>query len=153
MRQLKHEDIESVFGLIQNTIDVSYYGVYPTEAIEFFKDYHSAEHIISDAATGYTIVAECNGEILGTGTLLGTNIRRVFVRPLHQHRGIGKLIVQELEIKASTEKSATLDLEASLVSRQFWELLGFVAQREEYIPVQNGQKLHYCKMVKTLSDG
>lgn len=152
VRQLNEEDLPSVYRLIQNTIEISYGEVYPKEAIEFFKDWHSEECISNDAAAGYTVVAEDNSEILGTGTLFGTNIRRVFVNPLHQHLGIGKLIVKELERKALIEKLTALDLEASLVSRQFWESLGFVVQREDYVPVRNEQKLYYYKMVKTLNN-
>jgi len=152
IRKLNEEDLQSVYRLIQNTIDISYREVYPREAIEFFKDYHSEELILNDAITGYTVVAACNSEVLGTGTLLGTNIRRVFISPLHQHRSIGKMLVQELERKALNEKLATLDLASSLVSRQFWESLGYVLQSEEYIPVRNDQKLYFYRMVKTLDD-
>jgi GNAT superfamily N-acetyltransferase len=74
----------------------------------------------------------------------------VFVSPLHQHMGIGKLIVQDLEEKASLEKLTTLDLGASLVSREFWESLGFIVQIEDYVPVQNNQKLSYYKMFKMI---
>jgi GNAT superfamily N-acetyltransferase len=150
IRKFNREDLQSVYRLIQYTIDTSYREAYPREAIEFFKGYHSTERILNDASTGYTIVAECNCEILGSGTLAGTNIRRVFVSPLYQHKGIGKMIVQKLVKKASLKKLTTLDLEASLVSRQFWESIGFVVQREDYVPVRNNQKLSYYKMVKTI---
>ena len=152
IRRLNQKDLQSVYKLIQNTIGISYSEAYPREAIEFFKNYHSKEQILDDTTNGYTLIAECNGEIIGTATLLGTNIRRVFVSPPHQHRGIGKLLVQELEKKALREKSTTLDLEASLVSKQFWESLGFTVHTEEYFPVRNDQKLHYYKMIKTLND-
>jgi N-acetylglutamate synthase-like GNAT family acetyltransferase len=152
IRKFNEEDLQSLYRLIQNTIDISYHEAYPKEAIEFFREYHSKEQILNDTATGYTVIAEYNSEVLGTGTLFGTNIRRVFVNPLLQHRGIGKLIVQELERRASVEKIATIDLEASLVSRQFWESLGFVIQREDYVPVRKDQKLCYYKMIKTLDD-
>ena len=151
IRKFNEEDLRSVYRLIQHTIDTSYHEAYPREAIEFFEGYHSKEHILNDAATSYTVVAECKFEVLGTGTLLGINIRRVFVSPLYQHKGTGKLIVRELERKASLDKLTTLDLEASLVSRQFWESLGFLVEREDYVPVSNNQKLSYYKMVKTLN--
>jgi N-acetylglutamate synthase-like GNAT family acetyltransferase len=150
IRKFSEEDSQPVYQLVQNTIDVSYHTAYPEEAVEFFKEHHREEQILNDAATGYTVVAESNHEIVGTGTLLGIHIIRVFVAPLHQHRGIGKVIVQELEREASVEESTTLYLEASLVSRQFWESLGFIIQREDYIPVGNDQKLHFIRMVKTL---
>jgi len=152
IRRLNEEDLPSVYRLIQDTIDISYYGAYSTEAIEFFKDYHSKDFILDDAANGLTILAECSIGVVGTGTLLGTNIRRVFVAPVYQYKGIGKVLVQELERKASLERYTTLDLEASLVSRQFWESLGFKIEREDYIPVKNGEKLYYYKMTKTLGD-
>ena len=150
LRQFNEEDLSSVYRLIQNTVDISYHGVYPIEAIEAFQNHHSEEQILSDAATGYTVVAESNNEILGTGTLYETNVRRVYISPHHQHKGIGRLIVEELEKKARTEKLTTLDLGASLVSRQFWESLGFVVKKEDYMPVRNNQKLHFFWMVKTI---
>jgi GNAT superfamily N-acetyltransferase len=135
IREFGKEDLPSVYRLVQNTIDISYHEAYPIEAIEFFKDHHSKKNILNDAATG---------------TLLGTNVRRVFVSPVHQHRGIGQLIAQELERKASLDKLVALDLASSLVARQFWESLGFVMQREDYVPVWNGQKLLFYRMAKTL---
>ena len=152
VREFREGDLSSVQRLIPSTIDASYAGVYPGEAIEFFKDYHSEQQIVGDATAGYTVVAEYGTVMVGTGTLAGTNIRRVFVHPRHQHRGIGKLIVRELERRARIEKSLTLDLEASLVSVRFWESLGFVVQGEDRIPVKNGQELRYSKMVKALDD-
>ncbi len=152
VREFSKEDLSPLRRLITRTIDASYGGVYPTEAIEFFKDYHSEQQILGDATAGYTVVAEHGTVIVGTGTLSGTNIRRVFVDPRHQHRGAGKLIVRELAERASIENSPALDLEASLPSVRFWESLGFVVVRDDHIAVKNGQKLRYFKMVKTLDD-
>jgi citrate lyase synthetase len=150
-RQFINKDLPAVYSLIQNTIDFCYSGIYPEEAIEFFKKYHNHNNILNDTAAGYTIVVESNRQIIGTGTLLDTNIRRVFVDPAHQQRGIGKLITQELEQKASLKKLASLDLQSSIVSREFWESMGYIVQEEYYIPVQNNQKLRFYEMTKTLS--
>lgn len=150
VREMNEEDLGSLYVLVQNTTQISYQGFYPDEAIEFFKNYHSKESIKKDAASGYTVVAEMKGEVVGTGTLLGTNIRRVFVKPSLQQKGIGRLIVQRLERRASAEKLATLDLDSSLASRKFWESMGFVLQKEDYIPVGNGKRLLFFKMNKTL---
>ena len=93
---------------------------------------------------------ECNNEILGTATLLNTNIRAVYVDPLHQRRNIGKMLIRELEKRALLEKLTTLDLEASFASRKFWESLGYVVQKVDCLPVPNIQKSIYYKMAKTL---
>jgi GNAT superfamily N-acetyltransferase len=150
LREFRQEDVEALKRLIYKTIDISYHKVYPEEAIEYFKDYHTEEHILGDAIEGYTIILECDGKIVGTGTLLGTNIRRVFIDPSHQHKGLGKLVMHELEKRALEKGISILDLSASLVSKQFYDSSGYVTQKEDYIPVRNKQKLSYYAMVKTL---
>ena len=78
------------------------------------------------------------------------NVRRVYIDPQHQHRGIGQLIVKKLEQKAKSERLEKLDLSASLKSRRFWEAMGFVFVAEYFIPVANDKKLIYYEMAKTL---
>lgn len=148
---MKEADLQSAYSLSQDTIQVSYHETYPVETIEFFADYHSKRSIWNDATSGYAVVAQSDDEIVGTGILLGTNIRRVFVSPKHQNKGIGKSIVQELVRMAQFEKLPALDLDSSLGAREFWESLGFVIQKEDHIPVRNGKRLLFFRMVKTLA--
>jgi GNAT superfamily N-acetyltransferase len=148
---MKEADLQPAYSLIQDTIQASYHQVYSVEAIEFFQGYHSRRSIWDDATSGYAVVAESDDEIIGMGILLGTNVRRVFVSPKHQHRGIGKSIVQELVRMALFEKLPALDLDSSLTAREFWESLGFVVQKEGHIPVRNGKELLFFRMVKTLA--
>jgi GNAT superfamily N-acetyltransferase len=150
VREIEDADFELVYALIQDTILESYSGVYPAEAIEFFQSYHSKKSIKNDAASGYTVVAESHGRLVGTGTLSGTNVRRVFVSPIQQHRGIGKVIEGELERKAASQKLPSLDLDSSLVSGRFWESMGFTKQKDDFIPIRNGKRLLYCRMAKSL---
>jgi GNAT superfamily N-acetyltransferase len=123
LREFRRKDLEALKKLIYKTKDISYYNVYPEEAIEYFRGCHSEAHILGDVREGYTIILECNGKIVGTGTLLGTNIRRVFIDPSHQHKGLGKLVMHELEKQALARGINILDLSASLVSKQFYESL------------------------------
>ena len=150
LRQMKTTDLAAVYALVQNVIEVSYADVYPPEAIEFFKNHHSEENILQDIARGYIVMAESNGQLLGTGTIIGTSIRRVFINSEYQRHGIGKIIAEKLERKARANGLAKLDLSASLKSRQFWEAMGFVSTGEFALPVANGQKLIFYEMTKTL---
>ena len=152
MREFGRDDLQAVKRLIHKTIDISYHEVYPEEAIECFKDYHSEKHILNDARDGYTIILQANGKIIGTGTLLGTNIRRVFIDPSYQHKGFGKLVMYQLEERAAREEICVLDLSSSLVSKRLYDSLGYVTKKRDYIQVRNGQKLVYYAMVKTLND-
>ena len=84
LRTMKTTDLEPVYELVQKTIAVSYADVYPPEAIEFFKNHHSKENILKDIERGYIVVAESGGLLLGTGTIIETSIRRVFINPEYQ---------------------------------------------------------------------
>jgi len=150
LRQMKTTDLEAVYELVQNTITVSYAGVYPPEAIEFFKNHHSQENIMKDIERGYIVVAESGGLLLGTGTIIETSIRRVFINPEYQHQGIGKIIANKLERKAKSAGLVKLDLSASIKSRQFWEAMGYISTGEFALPVANAKKLIFYKMIKTL---
>jgi hypothetical protein len=52
---MKTTDLAAVYALVQSTIEVSYAGVYPPEAIEFFKNHHSQENIMKDIERGYIV--------------------------------------------------------------------------------------------------
>jgi citrate lyase synthetase len=150
IRPFVDKDAQPVYAMVQNAIDISYRGVYPPEAIEFFKEHHSMVTIQSDAINGYTVVAEQQHEIIGSGTLLGNEIRRVYIRPPYQNHGVGNALYCELEREALRRKLAQLELHGSLVSKCFWELLGFAVVFEGDIPMMNNQKLHYYRMCKKL---
>jgi GNAT superfamily N-acetyltransferase len=152
LRQMKVTDLAAVYALVQNTIAVSYADVYPPEAIEFFKNHHSKENILKDLKDGYIMTVEAGGQILGTGTLQGTNVRRVFISPQYQRQGIGKIIAEKLERKARANGLAKLELSASLKSREFWEAMGFVSSGEFALPVANDQKLIFYEMTKIIKE-
>ncbi|MHC1755541.1 MAG: GNAT family N-acetyltransferase [Methanosarcina sp.] len=136
--------------LIDETIDACYSGIYPCEAIDYFKEYHNTENILNDILKGHCLILTCGIELIGTGTLFGSNARRVFIKPVYQKMGFGKRIMKGLEEKAVEEKIRIMDLDASLVAYPFYRSLGYQTQAEEVIPVKNGQNLRYYKMVKDL---
>jgi len=151
MRKFELKDIEPVYSLIVDTLDKSYAGVYPEENIDFFKEYHNKDNILHDCDKGYTIVIEYNGRIVGTGTLTGTNIRRVFVNASFQRQGLGLIIMKELERKAFEQGIRVVDLSASLVAKKFYDRLGYNTEEEKNIDIGNNRKLHYFDMIKYIS--
>ena len=70
IRKFDREEVNLLYKMIQATIDISYCKVYPGEAVDYFKECHSIGDILNDGKHGYMVIAEYNGEILGTGTLL-----------------------------------------------------------------------------------
>ncbi|MDD5419726.1 MAG: GNAT family N-acetyltransferase, partial [Methanomicrobiaceae archaeon] len=89
----------------------------------------------------------------GTGTLLGTTIKRVFVHPSHQRRGYGSLLMHALEGEALERGIRRVELYASLPAKRFYDVLGYFTESEGYIPVRNEKKLDYYAMAKRLDEG
>ncbi|MBN1889574.1 MAG: GNAT family N-acetyltransferase [Thermoflexales bacterium] len=150
LREFNKQDLMAIKRLIDRTVEISYAAAYPAEALAFFKDYHSTGRIVDSAAGDYIVVVEIGGEIVGTGTLTGTSIGRVFVDPLHQGKGWGELIMRRLEEKALAAGVRTVDLSASLVAKPFYDALGYATQSEDSIPLENEQELRYYTMTKKL---
>ena len=69
IRQFDREEVNLFYKMIQATIDISYCKVYPGEAVDYFKECHSIRDILNDGKHGYMVIAEYNGEILGTGDI------------------------------------------------------------------------------------
>ena len=143
------EHLEALGQLIEETIERSYAGVYGPGARRFFKDYHCRENILKDAATGYTILAWRAGELAGTGTLVGEDIRRVFINPGCQRNGIGRLIMAELESQARSRGLRRVSLSASLPALEFYRRLGYSITAEACEDC-NGDPLRYYEMAKEL---
>ena len=150
-RAFVEADLDAVKALVDRTIDVSYAGVYPPAVIAFFKEYHSRDCILDDAQAGHTLVVEEDGTLIATGTLLGTNVRRMFVDPAAQGRGLGNMLLSSLEEHARTLGLTTLDLSASLPAHRFYLNRGYNTDSEEAPPLPGGELLHYYAMSKALA--
>ncbi len=132
------------------TIDVSYKDVYPPGAAEHFKEHHSPQEILSDWEQGYTIVLECDGCIVATGTLVDGKVTRVYVDPERQRCGLGKRVMRNLEQHALAIACERVFLNASIPTREFYGSLGYKLETEKAAAMEDGEKLVYFDMVKCL---
>lgn len=144
-------DLGSVKRLIHQTIDTCYPGAYPKEAVAFFKEHHSDENIRRRLDEGSPVVLELDEQIVGTGNRIGEEIVAVFVAPAFQGQGFGKAIMQRLEDSGRTSGLGVAKLHASLVSKGFYDSLGYSTLREACIEVANGERLDYYEMEKVLA--
>jgi GNAT superfamily N-acetyltransferase len=150
IREFVARDIVALKKLVDSTIDISYAGVYPPEAIAFFKAHHAVEKILADGRNGCILVAEEEGRMIGTGTLVDGEVGRMFVIPDYQGHGIGREVLGQLEQVAKKQGLKHLTLDASLVARKFYELMGFELIEDAAMPVGNNESLEYSVMMKTL---
>ncbi len=150
IREFQRADLPALKALVHKTITTCYPAHYCVEAVRFFIDYHNEEAILHDAQEGCTIVLDKAGRILGTGTLVDDEIKRVFVDPTVQQQGFGRRIMRQLEEAAARQGIGNVKLDASLPSRAFYDRLGYVTIEPAFRPVENGRRLDFFKMQKTL---
>ena len=149
VREFQISDLQKVFDLIWETVNTCYPAVYSPEAITYWDDLHTKKKILKDSRENYVIVLEKDGRIVGTGTLVKDLIGRVYVKPREQGKGFGKLIMQKLEDKAKESGVKIVILYASLVSKKFYDAVGYETIREAFVEVK-GKRLDYFDMEKTI---
>lgn len=153
IRRLQEGELGPVRALVVETIDSCYGSVYPPRAVEFFKRYHADEQIREDAATGLTVVVHAGQRLVATGTLVGDSVRRVFVLPDEQGRGLGRAVMHVLEEQAAAASLRRLELDASLVAEPFYLALGYEIVARASIDVGGGEQLLYAQMEKPIPPG
>ena len=151
IRHFRRSDIGPLQRLIQETIDISYSGVYPPRAVEFFKKFHGEQRILERSQAGTILVAEENGELIATGSLVQSEIFAVFVHPEFQHGGRGKALMRMLEDEARVSGVTETELSVSLPSKRFYESLGYELVEECSKDVGQGQRLDFWKGKKRLT--
>lgn len=142
-------DFELVRSIVCQTISSVYSAFYPEDVVRFFLDHHDDDAIRRDIADDNVFLLEVDGETVGTGTIHGNEITRVFVSPEHQRKGYGTLIMSELEsIIARTSRIVRLD--SSLPGYSLYLRLGYRPIAYRMISTPGGQVLCYHEMEKSL---
>ena len=129
------------------TIREIYPRYYSEEVVAFFLALHNAENIEKDVLAKKTYVVYSGNLPVGTGTVDGNHLSRVFVLPSYQGKGIGSALLDYLEDMIIREWGSIL-LDASLSSGEFYRKRRYhqVEHREQH--VANGKILSYEVMCK-----
>jgi GNAT superfamily N-acetyltransferase len=150
IRGFRKEDLNQLKDLIDKTIDANY-GYYPIEFVTYWKEnLHSKKSILKDSAGGFIAIAESSGKIVGTGTVIGDEISRVFVDPQYQRKGIGKLVMDKLEKQAIAEGVSIVHLTSTASSKLFYDSLGYLSLQGKIFSAENSQEIGYYQMSKQL---
>jgi len=150
IRPFHEADLMPLKSMIHRTIAVCYPGHYCIEAVRFFTNYHDEQAIRRDAKAGCTVVLDRAGRVIGTGTLVCDEIKRVFVAPMAQRHGAGRRIMEYLEEMARSLGATTVRLDASLPSKVFYDKLGYVTMEKTFLPLENDRRLDFFRMQRSL---
>lgn len=93
-------DLETILQITHDTISEIYSHYYAEGVVGFFLEHHSREHILSDIEEGIVWLLEEGGSIIGTVTIKGDAVNRLFVLPDYQSRGYGSQLMDFAEEKS-----------------------------------------------------
>lgn len=149
LRHFKPEDAQACCDVINASV-TAMRGL--NDAARF---YIIAKNVPADLSaelqTGYSLVAEIHGHIVAVGSLSKDGeIRRIYVSPDMQKRGIGKAIMDMLEDAARKREMSEIRIHASPTSVEFYEQLGYVIVAHERTEIGNAV-FETVKMTKSLA--
>lgn len=102
------------------------------------------------AAGDVVLVVEAADGLAGFGERAGGEIRAVYVHPLHARRGIGSMLLRELERSAVAAGIEQLRLDSSVTAEGFYRRRGYVADSRAIHDCGNGTRLECVRMSKRL---
>ena len=149
---LAHNDqAEIVKEIVDQTIRAVYPKYYPEEVVQFFLDWHSLPHIEKDVTEGRVWFVLQDGKIVGTGTIDGNTITRVYVLPDRQGTGAGSAMMEHLE-QEIFKTYDTVEIESSLPAVRFYIRRHYVPFEHMEHQAPNGKILPYDVMRKMRSE-
>ena len=121
------------------------------EAQEFMKANMTVSRLIAKSREGYWLVAEHKG-VCGMGVLDRGEIKHMFVAKKMHGQGIGRKILDKLELEAKKQNLQRLFLNAAKNSINFYLKAGFYIVKENSICVDN-IRIDQILMGKNLNSG
>lgn len=142
-----NDHFQAVRFIVKTTIETVYPDYYPKGAVDFFLCHHSDEEIKKAVIAGGVYLIQDDDKIMGTGSINGNEISRLFVLPQYQGKGYGTAMMDELERIVFCNHSQIL-LDASLPAYGMYVHRGYVPMEYHSIKTENGHYLCYHVMKK-----
>lgn len=146
--ELKRADcLAKVAEIVEKTIKAIYPHYYPSGAVQFFLDLHKEERIREAAGREDIYFAVVQEKIVGTGSIRGNDISRLFILPEYQTKGYGSRLMDLLEDRVF-QKNQEVQIDASFPAESMYIKRGYRITSYEKIRTDNGDFLCYHIMKK-----
>lgn len=143
-------DEHTIYGIVQSTISEIYPNYYPDDVVNFFLNHHTLENIKIALNKETIILVKDNENMVGTGALLGNEIRRMFILPKFQGKGYARALLSRLESEAIAKGYTEVFLDSSLSAFSLYDKNGYSSVKYEKLVTPKGQVLCYNRMLKEL---
>ena len=132
IRHAREDDADEISAVILSALRETNAKDYTREIIERVKLSFSPSAVLQLICKRTVFVAAIDSRVVGTASLDGSVVRTVFVAPDVQARGIGKLLMAEIERTARERDIRKLAVPSSISAEAFYVRLGFRAVRDSY---------------------
>ena len=132
IRPALDEDAAEISAVILSALHVTNARDYSGEIIARVERSFSPHAVLQLIGKRTVFVATVGNRLVGTASLDGSVVRTVFVAPDVQARGIGKLLLAEIERTARERNIPSLTVPSSVTAEAFYARLGFEAVRDSY---------------------
>ena len=150
IRKAEETEASLIKEMTHRTISAVYPHYYPEGAVKLFLEHHSAEKIIRNIRAGEVyLIKDDNGQTVGTVTVNGNEIKRLFVLPEFQGNGFGGMLIAFAE-KLIAENYSEAELSASFPAKAIYLKKGYSDVEFHSILTENGDHLCYDYMKKKL---
>ncbi len=171
VRSATEQDATQMMQIQLNCLEKVFTAVYPTPELEMLKDILTLESYVAKTQTTgwcFVAVAETDKEeqVLGFGYInlnIGSppripnwyhcslKVENLYVDPKYHKRGIGRLLMQEMERQASDEGCTSIGILSSLPAVPFYKGLGYKDMQKSWHNIGIGTgRLEGRIMVKEL---
>jgi len=125
IRQAVLTDLNTVKNISELTISEIYPHYYPKGAVDFFLEHHSEKNILDDIKKNRVFLClDTSQNAIGTVTVKGNEICRLFVLPDYQGKGFGTEMLDFAE-RIISEQYSRVVLDASLPAKQIYLKRGY----------------------------
>lgn len=132
IRPAREKDAADISAVILRALRESNAKDYREEIIERVAHSFSADAILELLGKRTVLVATIDGRIVGTAGLDRSVVRTVFVSPDAQGKGVGKLLMAEIERIARERHVTSLTVPSSVTAESFYARLGYKAVSDSY---------------------
>jgi len=132
IRPALDQDADAVSAVILRALRETNVADYTDAIIERISRSFGPHEVLQIIGKRKVFVATIEGRIVGTAGLDGSVVRTVFVAPDVQARGVGKLLMAEVERAARDGGVSVPSVPSSITAEAFYARLGFKAIRDTY---------------------
>lgn len=147
IRKVSLADLSAVRDIVHQTIQAIYPRYYPKGAVDFFLSHHCEANLSADIISQEVFLLEVEEMPVGTVTVKGFDVCRLFVLPQYQGKGYGGTLLDFAE-QLIANISEKIRLDASLPAKKIYLKRRYKETESHAILTENGDYLFYEVMEK-----